>query len=1846
MKGKLVPRKLDKSTDYKLTSKDSMIEAINVRAYDYDDGAESTGSAGVLKNPKSNMYVEGFDDLPFISKFKILGSVTDNKAKIVYFFVWNEVKSQHMVMAYDKYGRLPYIDGNGDVLFQLNSQHIIYSTTLLNFPEDAFVKGDIVHINNSSFDRNEQIKQQLKQKGIWNDMRSDAILYFTDNNGEPKKLNVYRAIVDGYTEVINTPAAEQEARDFISACPRTPLDRIVPVFGYDPSVNISNFVNTRGFQFAYQWVYKDGFESAISVYSDIAVPKRRLNQGALTNIDDEYNNVITLNVPTGTDEVEYIKILAREGDTGSFLEVDKVRRNESETYNGVQVWDSTNALYRFYNNKVVKAVSTEVVNKQFDDLPRVAQAQAVSNNRLFYGNYVNGFDNVEVRATITPVYNEYPSGEDIGVTIEPRVRASIDKFANTTVFGIATETKKYPAGATYMLDFSGVQSIEPDSTIRVFMKISPDQNFHVFRNNGVMPALNHQTAEGYASGESQFTNQLGDVVRPLEPTQLNSPQQNRAGINLNYRTYTPEGSVENKNVLMGSNSSAPMIVKTYPLVFEVEFTWRGDVVTTGADLLLADLITFFISQEPFLITDQINEGLSFSDPEAWDLSDLSYDYSWNDVIEQITVKKRSNVKYDLELNHLDTITCGAPSLGVNADGSNFNGYGSADQNSKLIFPLLDASDRLGIPAGYGILNKFDGDFKIDYVNKSNNGKVREFMIQIDSISDMNVFTCCSRPDENKWYVLDPQSMILTGGATVDGKITQFLSQTNSNLSYGLNGFFGYYPANIPVQGAFNIDEYGFEIEEIKQIQGQFGFVSSTINSTIFLSDSSDQLANKYWELIDGQFENALNELSGAYIGAWCVYDGESGIGGKGIDSTPYSVYNFSLGGSILKINIWLNNSDLDFDNNVNPSEWDTHIRCLGGMYFNGCDWRLKIRPAETAPVDVAYIKNYPSYMPLLTSSIDFEAIMAEMQSQPQPLHEEYLNNNQFYHPDQLDQYNIALTRPQIEGLSLFVDAFGLDTGTDYKSFKSDSYHDFGIVYYDERGRHGFVNHAGNVYVAGYSDAERGENKGSVFMKFDINSEPPEWATRWKVVHSKSTTTDYFIQYSSGGAFVRPDSTDDTNIYVSLNYLQYSQVSYASAFGARDPEGGILLYNFQPGDKLRVLSYETSGTTREYPKNYEFDIVDAKFLEDGDNPLHDGNETPPFNKTGQFLILKNNTDATNFNHSSVSEGADLWGNNCIIEVYRPIKDRETIIYREIGPTFGINRNTDTPEAKHGTPLIVKDGDVWFRRMAVNMRDYIGGEYVDIIVDDTLDSGVNASQSKFRSMFLESQTFSDLIKGDSIGHGRPNVILDDAGEVRNEDSITYSDATASSSKTVRYSSFNNALLNFKDLDKSYGDIRFLIDRGDHLLVILEDKCMKIPVGRKILSTASGNNLITSSTDILGDEVFFNGNAGCGDHPESVVQANESVYFAHNGIGKVFRIDNNAGVTDITDLGVSHYVRDLLTADIANNSYRKVISGFDNFNDEYILTIKDQTYITSADPAGLDTVISYGCGDGLINNFECDGQLQYNAGTVDSSGGQDQTDITDEEGTDSVDEGDGGETVDTNVYGCMDGNACNFNDAATVDDGSCVYPQPGYDCDGNQTIVSNYGPNEGDKKLADYVAANGLTLANLKQIDIHNPDIMKNAFNAWDLNDDGSANSQDLLQFLAMYQDGSQTVVNPNEVILPPQIQNPGEDYNVVNHPNITSDFEIVHVLAWTQEDTNDLNEVIEAANQYLKNNLQQGFLNPLLLKVVLVSIQSPGIGFSLEEGWDGYGTADLLFFLSNFGEPNFVYPIDNSEVIIPV
>ena len=52
------------------------------------------------------------------------------------------------------------------------------------------------------------------------------------------------------------------------------------------------------------------------------------------------------------------------------------------------------------------------------------------------------------------------------------------------------------------------------------------------------------------------------------------------------------------------------------------------------------------------------------------------------------------------------------------------------------------------------------------------------------------------------------------------------------------------------------------------------------------------------------------------------------------------------------------------------------------------------------------------------------------------------------------------------------------------------------------------------------------------------------------------------------------------------------------------------------------------------------------------------------------------------------------------------------------------------------------------------------------------------------------------------------------------------------------------------------------------------------------------------------------------------------------------------------------------------------------------------------------------------------------------------------------------DGSILGCTDSNACNFNPEATIDNGSCEYPEQNYDCDGNCIVeVDECGQCGGD-------------------------------------------------------------------------------------------------------------------------------------------------------------------------------------------
>ncbi len=290
---KLKPQKLDKSSDERVIPKTSMIDALNAVVDEHNitagsDLSDTIGDSNVLKSTRSNTFIpyERWphpvgDMTPTQGMLRVLGATTDNRGKVVYMYVWSNIPEEQGVFAYDPYGLLPSHNTTGRI-------HRVFQSEEFNFDPLGFVTGDVVYINNNS---SEFINGQLNGNYTIENEK-DPILYFTDNNSEPKKLNVYRSLLDDHDldEGYNLT-------DYITACPKLGLHTISFQFQADTSRTVSNFTQTKGFQFAYQLIYRDGVESAISPYSDIAFPDVLIQQGATPIVDHLANNMCLLQLP-------------------------------------------------------------------------------------------------------------------------------------------------------------------------------------------------------------------------------------------------------------------------------------------------------------------------------------------------------------------------------------------------------------------------------------------------------------------------------------------------------------------------------------------------------------------------------------------------------------------------------------------------------------------------------------------------------------------------------------------------------------------------------------------------------------------------------------------------------------------------------------------------------------------------------------------------------------------------------------------------------------------------------------------------------------------------------------------------------------------------------------------------------------------------------------------------------------------------------------------------------------------------------------------------------------------------------------------------------------------------------------------------------------------------------------------------------------------------------------------------------------------------------------------------------------------------------------------------------------
>lgn len=188
------------------------------------------------------------------------------------------------------------------------------------------------------------------------------VIHWTDNNLGPRSASTTK-----YAGGI-IPVTEEE----IKLIKRGGIFATTYVKG--TSGGSSNMTGRFGFQFAYQYVYDDNQFSVLSPYSGLCPT----NTQAQT-----FNSIVVTSSDVVPMSVKTIKWAARIGNSGAFFYIGDTQRPASG-------WAASNSI-TFYNNANGSAVPDNY-SYQFHAVPLKVKCMETAKNRLWLGNYVEGYD--------------------------------------------------------------------------------------------------------------------------------------------------------------------------------------------------------------------------------------------------------------------------------------------------------------------------------------------------------------------------------------------------------------------------------------------------------------------------------------------------------------------------------------------------------------------------------------------------------------------------------------------------------------------------------------------------------------------------------------------------------------------------------------------------------------------------------------------------------------------------------------------------------------------------------------------------------------------------------------------------------------------------------------------------------------------------------------------------------------------------------------------------------------------------------------------------------------------------------------------------------------------------------------------------------------------------------------------------------------------------------------------------------------------------------------------------------------------------------------------------------------
>ena len=200
-------------------------------------------------------------------------------------------------------------------------------------------------------------------------------------------------------------------------------------------------------------------------------------------------------------------------------------------------------------------------------------------------------------------------------------------------------------------------------------------------------------------------------------------------------------------------------------------------------------------------------------------------------------------------------------------------------------------------------------------------------------------------------------------------------------------------------------------------------------------------------------------------------------------------------------------------------------------------------------------------------------------------------------------------------------------------------------------------------------------------------------------------------------------------------------------------------------------------------------------------------------------------------------------------------------------------------------------------------------------------------------VESNRIKDTFNKVTIGKGAiaSTTVEEQYKENRRSSGLIFSGLYNATTSLNNLNQFIQAENITKDINPSYGSIQKLFARNSDLVVLCEDKIIKVLSSKDAIFNADGNSQLIANENVLGQSIPFVGDYGISKNPESFAKENYRAYFSDQQRKAILRLSMD-GLTAISDAGMSDWFSDnMVNAD-------SIIGTYNSDKSEYNVTLID--------------------------------------------------------------------------------------------------------------------------------------------------------------------------------------------------------------------------------------------------------------------------------------------------------------------